>query len=49
MKKDSTKLYIVVKGKRIFIHSLAQLEKIQNQSLLKRFKRSVLRVLKLII
>lgn len=47
MEKDSTKLYIIHKRKRIFIHSLAQLKEIQNQTLFKRLKRSVLRTLKL--
>jgi hypothetical protein len=52
MKKDSLKsitvrdynlkLYIIHKGKRIFIHSLAQLKEIQDNTLFKKLKRSVL-------
>ena len=45
MEKDSTKLYIIHKRKRIFIHSLAQLKEIQNQTFFKKLKRSVLRIL----
>ena len=45
MEKDSTKLYIIHKRKRIFIHSLAQLKEIQDNTLFKKLKRSVLRVL----
>tara|TARA_R100000935_G_C2782066_1_gene142145 strand:- start:547 stop:696 length:150 start_codon:yes stop_codon:yes gene_type:complete len=45
MKNDSNKLFIVHKKKRIFIHSLAQLKEIQNQTFFKKLKRSVLRIL----
>lgn len=47
MKKDLPKLYIIHKRKKIFIHSLAQLKEIQDQTLFKTIKRSVLRTLKL--
>lgn len=44
---NSEKLFIIYKGKKIYIHSLAQLKKIQKQSFLKRLKLAVLRALNL--
>ena len=47
MDLNSEKLFIIHKGKKIFIHSLAQLKKIQQQTFLKKLKRCVLRHLNL--
>tara|TARA_R110000823_G_scaffold246925_1_gene370772 strand:+ start:624 stop:776 length:153 start_codon:yes stop_codon:yes gene_type:complete len=41
------KLYIIHKGKKIYITSLKQLKELQNQSLLNKLKIAVLRALNL--
>jgi|GEM_PF-5462752 len=45
MSFDSKKLYIIKNKKKIFIKNIQHLKEIQQQTILKRFKRAVLRLL----
>ena len=47
MSFNSKKLYIIKNKKKIFVKSIEHLREIQQQTILKRFKRAVLRLLKL--
>lgn len=47
MSFNSKKLYIIKNKKKIFVKSIEHLKEIQQQTILKRFKRAVLRLLKL--
>jgi 2-C-methyl-D-erythritol 4-phosphate cytidylyltransferase len=47
MDKNYKKLFIIINGKRVFIHSLAQLKELQKQTFFKRVKLAILRALKL--
>lgn len=47
MSFNSKKLYIIKNKKKIFVKSIEHLREIQQQTILKRFKRAVLRLLNL--
>lgn len=47
MSFKSKKLYIIKNKKKIFVKSIEHLKELQQQTILKRFKRAVLRLLNL--
>jgi len=47
MSFNSEKLYIIKNKKKIFVKNIYHLQKLQKQTILKRFKRAVLRLLNL--